>query len=435
MTDPHHVAIAESQRSSVGILARLAGMMFLQYWPLGAWGVTVGTFIAANTGDQGERIFSAGFIGYSTVAGSLGGMVAPVLIGYLSDRHWPAERLLCVMQLGCAAMGWGLYETRAEIPFFFWMLGYFHCFFPAAALTNKIALKHLVSPDREYPLLRVFGTAGWIGAGLFVGWLWPWLTEHSIESTRIPLALGALGSAIMAGYALTLPTTPAETAKGDRENDDRSRSLGLSQNRSLAMFLFVMLLACMPSMAYNNFANVFLNQQGYSRPAALMTLGQVSDLLCLIAAPWLTVRFGLRRLFLAGTLAWTTRYLLLAVGSQFHAAAAVYAAILIHGPCYVFIYVISVMYVDELADPDYRGSAQGLLAVASVGLGHLLGGTLAGVAQEQFLTPVDVSPPPFRWGLFWLAPAAASAVAAAFFAASFSGKSEAPRPSACDAKE
>ena len=109
---------ASNGRSSSALLSSLSAMMFLQYWPLGVWGVTVGTFIAANTGDEGEAIFSAGFVGYSTAAGAIGSMLSPALIGYLSDRYFSAERLLAVMQLGCAATTWGLHESRSETAFF-----------------------------------------------------------------------------------------------------------------------------------------------------------------------------------------------------------------------------------------------------------------------------------------------------------------------------
>lgn len=394
-------------------------MMFLQYWPLGAWGVTVGTFIAANTGAVGEKIFSAGFVGYSTAAGAIGGMIAPAVVGYLSDRRFSADRLLAVMQLGCAITTWGLYTCRTELTFFLWLLGYFHCFVPAAALTNKIALHHLANAEREYPLIRIFGTAGWIAAGLFVGFAWPQATGASIEATRVPLAIGVVGSLLMAAYALTLPRTPAKVNRASEELAEGNRRQRLFANRELTLFLTIALLACVPSMAYNNFANLFLNLQGYPRPAALMTLGQVSDVLCLAATPWLVTRFGLRRLFLAGTLAWATRYLLLAAGSSWQLAWPVYAAVLIHGPCYVFVYVISVTYVDQLADSAYRGTAQGLLALATTGWGHLIGALAVGYTQAGFLTPAGVAPAPYHWTPFWLVPAAVSLVAAAAFRVGF----------------
>src|SRR5262245_23453110 len=87
MANPQAAIVESANRSSRAMMARMSAMMFLQYWPLGVWGVTVGTLIAANTGQQGERIFSAGFVGYSTAAGAVGSLLSPVLIGFLSDRY------------------------------------------------------------------------------------------------------------------------------------------------------------------------------------------------------------------------------------------------------------------------------------------------------------------------------------------------------------
>jgi len=387
------------------MMARISAMMFLQYWPLGVWGVTIGTYIGANTGEQGTGIFSPGFIGYSTAASAIGSLFSPLVVGFLSDRYFAAQKLVCATHVGCAIAAWGMYASHSQANFFLWILVYFQCFVPAATLTNKIGLKQLVNADAEYPLVRFFGTIGWIAAGLFVGILWPFVTGESIEATSTPLLLGAMGNVVMALFAVTLPNTPPESGNmPTRQQTWRQRSV-LFTNFPLVAFLGIAILACVPSMAYNNFANPFLNYYGYPAPAALMTLGQVSDLICLTATPWLISRFGLRSLFATGVFAWTLRYLLLAMGSYFALAWPVVAAILIHGPCYVFVYVVGVMYTDHLTDKSHRGAAQGLFALASTGIGHLLGAITVGVAQSVFLTPAGVEPPPYNWSGFWLVPA------------------------------
>ena len=267
-------------------------------------------------------------------------------------------------------------------------------------------------------------------AGLWQAWRsvlrGPWRPAASIEATRTPLVLGAAGSLIMAFFSLTLPHTPPSA--GGEPGGRGPRRAALLKNRPLMLFLLITMLACTPSMAYNNYANLFLNHQGYPRPAALMTLGQLSDLVCLVATPWLLARVSLSRLFLVGTLAWAARYALLAAGSHWQIEWPVYAAILIHGPCFVFIYVVSVMYVDQLAGPSYRGAAQGMLALASTGLGHLLGAFTVGFTQALFLTPAGVAPPPYRWSAFWLVPAAISLVAAALFKLGFASPPNDRRP-------
>src|SRR3954454_24113631 len=147
--------VAAPCRSSAALITRLSTMMFLQYWPLGAWGETYGTYIAANTGTQGEGIFSAGFVGYSTAAGAIGSLVSPLIIGFISDRYLAAQNLLGLMHIGCALAAWGMYATHSQPVFFICLLLYFQCFSPAATLTNKIALKHLAHVDVEYPAVRI----------------------------------------------------------------------------------------------------------------------------------------------------------------------------------------------------------------------------------------------------------------------------------------
>jgi nucleoside transporter len=407
------------------MLARMSAMMFLQYWPLGTWGVTVATYIAANTGGEGSGIFSGGFAGYSTAAGAIGGLLSPVLMGYLSDRYFSAQRLTAVANVGCAAAAWRMYESQTQVAFFLWLLAYWQCFVPAATLTNKIALRHLANADAEYPRVRIFGTLGWIASGLFVGFAWPTITGKSIEATRLPLVLGAAGSMLMAFYSLTLPHTPPERPAGAAGGAFRDRGSLLS-DRPLVLFLLVAMLACVPSMAYNNYGNLFLNRLGYPHPAALMTLGQVSDLVFLWLAPWLITRFGLRTLFVTGVAAWAVRYIWLSAASYFGSAWPVYAAILIHSPCYVFVYVISVLFVDRLADPAHRGAAQGMLALASTGVGHLLGALAVGFAQEMFLTPTGVSPAPYHWTAFWAVFASISLLALLAFKFAFEPERRVP---------
>jgi nucleoside transporter len=403
------------RRSSSATMVRMSAMMFMQYWPLGIWGVTVGTYIAANTGEQGAGIFSAGFVGYSTAAGAIGGLLSPVIIGFLSDRFFSAQRLVALMHFGCALSAWGMYESQNQATFFFCLLMYFQCFVPAVALTNKISLRHLLDVDAEYPRIRIFGTVGWISAGLFLGFVWPAVNGDSIDATRTPLLLGAFGSVLMTFYAFTLPHTPPVRRDEDIQRRTFQDSGALLRNRPLVAFLLVSMLACIPSMAYNNYANLFLNNYAYPRPAALMTLGQLSDVLFLWAAPWFIARFGLRTLFVSGVIAWGVRYGLLAAGSYFYIGWPVYTAILIHGPCYVFIYVIGVMYVDRLADSAHRGAAQGMYALATTGLGHLIGAFNVGYTQGVFLTPDGISPPPYNWTAFWIVPAILSLVTAIVF--------------------
>jgi nucleoside transporter len=415
MAEQHAADGDSSQRSSAAMMARISAMMFLQYWPLGVWGVTVGTYIAANTGGEGAGIFSAGFVGYSTAAGAIGSLLSPVAIGFLSDRYFAAQKLLALLHVGCALAAWGMHESHSQAAFFLWLLVYYQCFGPSAALTNKIGLKHLANADAEYPLVRIFSTIGWITAGLFVGFLWPMATGESIESTRTPLIISAAGSVAMVLFSLTLPHTPPEERTGIFLSRILRDAGELMRNQPVVVFLVVATLACIPTMAYNNVANLFLNNLHYRRPAALMTLGQVSDLIVLGLTPRLIRRYSLRSLFVGGIVAWTIRYALLAAASLNGITWPAYAAILMNGPCFVFIYVVGVMHIDHLVRGAHRGAAQGMFVLATAGLGNLGGALMVGFTQAKFLTPEGISPPPYNWPAFWTIPAILSVASVVVF--------------------
>jgi len=400
-------------------MARMSAMMFLQYWPLGVWGVTVGTFIDANTGAAGAQTFSAGFIGYSTAAGAIGSLISPVIVGFLSDRFFPAQWLLALMHAGCAWAAWGMYDSQSQLAFFLWLMVFYHCFSPACALANKIGLRHLKNADAEYPLIRIFSTFGWITAGFFVGFAWPSMFGDSIEATRIPFAIGAIASLVMLTYSLTLPHSPPEMRSGSLISATLRDSRELLRNGPLVIFLTVLLLTCIPTMAYNNFTNLYLNRHQYSHPAALMTIGQMAELTILPFTPWLIRRFGLRRLFVVGMAAWLLRYTLLAAASFYGFRWPVYFAIALQGPCFVFVYVVGVMFVDHLVAGKHRGAAQGMFGIVTAGIANLIGALTVGYAQATFLTPEGAAPPPYHWTAFWLVPAVMSAATIVLFKLAF----------------
>lgn len=422
-----HPAPDPAPASSGRLVARLSVMMFLQYWSLGLWFVTVKTFIAANTELEGEAIFSAGFIGYSATAAALGSLVAPALMGWIADRFFSAEKLLAVLHVGAGAALWWMHGAVSQTAFFIGLVLYFQMFGPTVALTNTVAFSKLADRDREFPIVRLYGTVAWITAGVFIGIVCPWWLGKSIEPTRVPMTIAAWSHIAMAAYSLTLPSTrPQRTPRIEGATDRR-----VWQNPTLMLFLAVSLFVAITSQAYD-LANVFLNQQGYQGAAATLTLGQLTEVACLAAMPWLAVRMRLKTLFVIGVLGWAFRYLMLALGSyggpETYATWFVYAAILVHGPSYVFVYLAGQMYVDRMVDPSIRGVAQGLHAFATVGVGHFLGACVTGWSQSTFLTPAGVTPPPYNWAPYWLMPVGLALLVAALFGAFFTESEDQEAP-------
>ena len=413
--------MATSKSTPPILLARLSLMMFLQYWPLGLWVVTIGTYLAANTGEEGAGIFSSGFAGYSGSFAALSSLFAPALFGWITDRYFPAERVMVVLHLLSALSLWGMHEATTEVGFAVAMVCFFHCFLPTISLTNTIALHHLSNSESEFFYVRFFSTLSWICAGLFIGYGCTWIFGESIEATRIPLLI-ALGSHIvMACYCITLPKCPVAKKEQAKTGEAVVNKASLLRNRPLLVFLLVSFLASIPSQAYN-LANLFLNQQGYEGAAAKLTIGQLGEAMFVLCLPLLIPRFGLKNIFLFGVVGWGLRYLLFAFGSGEGGAWLVYTAIAVHGPCYLFVYVAGQLYIDRLVPTYARGAAQGLHTVATSGLGHLVGALLCGWAQAKYLTPEGVHPPPYDWFGYWLTPVAACAVAAVVFVLAFSSQ-------------
>ena len=389
-------------------------MMFLEYMSLGMWGATIYTYITENTDTQGSGIFSPGFAGYCAVSGSIGSLISPVLFGMLSDRFVSAQRLLSLSHLGCAISAWCMFQSNSQATFFLWIIAFFQCFVPTIALTNKIALRHLANRDIEFARCRALGTAGWVFAGLLVGFVWPEFIGTKIENTRIPLLLGACGNLVMVFYALTLPASPPEGKNQSSEHETQPDKTRLLRNQPFLFFLFVSLLASIPFMAYTVAMNPFLNQQGYPWPATILCLGQISEVAFMWAMPWFVARYSLKRLFLIGLFSWGLRYFALAAAHAYGWSWAAYLAIAIHGPCYVYIFVAGQLYVDRITRPENRGTAQGYHTLATIGIGSLIGSLATGYAQEVYLTPEGVSPT-YRWTEFWFIPGVVAILVALFF--------------------
>lgn len=326
-------------------------------------------------------------------------MISPFFVGMIADRFFSTEKVLCVLHLVGAALL--LLVSRLETfgPFYAVLVAFTLCYMPTLALTNSLSFHQTDDIGKDFPIIKVFGSVGWIAAGVIVGYL-------KIEPTAGPFRIGAIAAVIMSLYSLTLPHTPPRLA-GQRVT--ASQVLGLDALKLLRdpyffIFVFGSFLFCVPVTFYFSFGNMFLNEIGMKNAAGKMTLAQVSDVVFLLMMPLVYKRLGVKNVLLVGMTAWATRYLFFAFGNNGGLVWMLYACIVMHGMCYDFFFVMGQMYVDHRAPAAIRATAQGFFAFVTLGLGMFFGSWLSGLVVRHYTSEIrDLTTHNWRW--IWLSPA------------------------------
>jgi nucleoside transporter len=385
---------------------RLSAMMFLQYFIWGAWFVTLGTYLGTTLKFDGPRIGAA----YGTMA--IGAIVAPFFVGMIADRFFATQKILGLLHgLGAVLIYWASQEVSFE-RFYPLLIGYAVCYAPTLALTNSLAFDNMADPAKEFPLIRVLGTIGWIAAGQVVGQL-------GLEASAVPMQVAAGASLALALFSLLLPNTPPHAAGKPLNLRDvlGLDALALMKDRSFAAFVVGSFLLCVPLQFYYAFTNLFLNEVGMAAPASKMTLGQMSEILFMVLLPVFLIRFGVKAILLIGMAAWSVRYLLFAHGDAGGAIWMLYGGILLHGVCYDFFFVTGQIYVDQQAGLKIRAAAQGFITLVTQGVGYLIGSYVSGVIVERHALAAGGH----DWSAIWRWPAAGAAMIMVVFALVFAG--------------
>src|SRR5690606_871167 len=316
---------------------------------------------------------------------SIGALVGRCLVGLTADRSYAAHRSPALLHLAGAAPVWGASTATSFGAFSGFVFAYMLLFMPTLALATSIAMRHMQSPEKQFPPVRVAGSIGWIVAGVLIGWL-GWEQTQRLDMT---FKMAAIASAVLGLYALTLPHTPP--AARDR-NARLGEILGLDaamhllKSRAYLVFFLASIAICIPLSFYYNFTNPFLNDVGVQRAAGLQSLGQVSEVLLMLAMPFLFVRLGVKIMLAVGMAAWVLRYVMFAFGDADAGFALLVIGIVLHGICYDFFFVTGQIYTDAHAGQKFRSSAQGFITLATYGVGMLIGTFLSGAVVEYYTT-------------------------------------------------
>jgi nucleoside transporter len=391
------------------VRGKLSAMMFLEFFVWGAYFVTMGTYLVQGLHFSGTEAALA----YSTMP--WGAIVAPFLVGMIADRFFAAEKLLGVLHLVGAALLYWVSTITTPGAFFWVLLLYALCYNPTLALVNAVAFNQMESPEKQFPAVHVFGTIGWIVAGLIVGSL-------GVEATAQPLLIATVASAVFGVFAFFLPHTPPKSLgrKVSARDVLGLDALALMKDRSFAIFVIGSLLICIPLAFYYNFTNLFLNEMGVVNAAGKQTLGQVSEVGFMLVMPFFFRRLGVKWMLIAGMAAWALRYVLFAFGNAGELVAMYYLGILLHGVCYDFFFVTGQIYVDKTAPRSIQASAQGFITLVTYGVGMLIGSWVSGPVVDRYVRQAGEAVG-HDWTTIWLWPAAMAFVIILLFAFFFDG--------------
>ncbi|WP_083610080.1 nucleoside permease [Pontibacter flavimaris] len=389
---------------------KLSFMMFLEFFIWGAWFVTLGTFLFNNLNATELETASV----FSTQ--SFGAIIAPFIIGLIADKYFNAERILGVLHLVGAFLMYQMYNADNVADFYPYVLAYMIAYMPTLALVNSVSFRQMRNPEKEFSVIRVWGTIGWIAAGLSISYLFHWDSAEGIGegSLRNTFMMAGIASLILGVYSFMLPKTPP--VKSQEKSSSISEILGLDairllQNRNFLIFFIASILICIPLAFYYQNANPFLTDIGLENPTGKMTIGQISEALFLLLLPVFFTKFGFKKTILIGMLAWTLRYVLFAYGNAGELSFMLILGIALHGICYDYFFVAGQIYTDARAGEKYKSSAQGLVTLATYGVGMLIGFWVAGFISEYYRA-ADVEN---FWQSVWLVPAGIAAVVALLF--------------------
>jgi len=380
---------------------QLSIMMFLQFFVWGAWYGQMSKYMMQSppvglgaTGDQ---------VGNAYAAFSLAMLIAPFFVGMIADRYFAAQKVLGILCLLGAGVLYLITQNTDPNSFFTLILAYCLTFAPTLALTSSIALQQMKTPEKEFPGIRVMGTVSWIVVTNIVGF-------YGFGDKVTIYEFAMYTSVILGVFSFFLPDTPPNPSSGA----SFSHILGLDafklfKDRSFAIFFLSSVLICIPLSFYYAMANPSLTDGGMQNVENKMSLGQASEVIFMLLIPLAYTRLGVKKMLIVGLVAWIVRFICFGYGTV-STEWMLYLAIILHGVCYDFFFVTGQIYTDNKAGDRIKSSAQGLITLATYGIGMGIGSKLSGIVLDMN-TKDGVK----DWTSVWLVPAGIAAIVLVLF--------------------
>ena len=362
----------------------------------------MGTFLSQIFNATGGELAMA----YETQ--SIGAIIAPFIIGLIADRYFAAQKILGLLHLLGAALLFIVSNADNFFAFYPYIFIYMLLYMPTLALANSVAFHQMENPSKEFASIRVLGSVGWIVAGLIIGYF-GWEGSQTLKNT---FYMSSIASAFLGLYSFTLPNTPPKLGSNKLKIREilGLDALSMLKDKGFLFFFIASILICIPLAFYYQHANQFLNEIGMKAAASKMILGQISEVLFLLLLPLFIKRYGIKNALIVGILAWGVRYMLFAFGDTGVKSWMLIFGILLHGVCYDFFFVSGQIYTDFKAGEKYKSTAQGLITLATYGLGMLIGFRFAGWLTDQYISDIG-----HLWKNIWIQPAIFSFVVLTLF--------------------
>src|SRR4051812_4978118 len=381
---------------------QLSAMMFLEFFVWGAWYVTMGTYLDKVLHATGLQVGAA----YSAMA--IATIISPFFVGMIADKFFSAQRVLAVLHLVGAALLYYIITVNNPDTFYWILLLYSLMYAPTLALANAVAFRQMQDPSKEFSSIRVLGTIGWIVAGLMIDKVF----HISTEELALTFKMAAVASAVLGLLCFFLPNTPPK-AKGTKTTFAQilgADAFVLFKDRSFVIFFIASILICIPLSFYYSFTNLYLTDAGMKNVTSNMTFGQFSEAFFILLIPFFFKRLGVKWMIVLGMIAWTLRFLCFGYGNADTLLWLFFAGILLHGVCFDFFFVTGQIYTDSKAGLQIQSQAQGMITMATYGIGMWIGTLLSGYTKDYF-TSGDV----VNWKNTWMVPAGIALFVLVFF--------------------
>jgi nucleoside transporter len=409
MTDTMSTAGAVTAKPplAMDVRARLSVMMFLEFAIWGSWFTVFNVYCATpiTKGGLGFNNLQIGSL-YGTMA--LGAIVSMFFAGQLADRVLSSEYLMAIFHLAGAGLMYAMSQTHDYNTLWYFALAYALVYNPTLAVANSLAFANIPDATRDFPTLRVLGTAGWICMAFVIDYLLP----KGSDATNRPLLLCAGLSAALGIFSFLLPHTPPSGKKGDAI--PFISALKLLGQPDFGIFFAISFVITIALAFYYNFTGIFLKDVGIVHVATVQTIGQWSELGFMLLLPIALGRFGIKWVLAVGMGAWAVRYGLFSLG---HPMALVILGVALHGVCFDFFLAAGFIYTDTTAPSNIRSSAQALFVFLTYGVGMYLGNEIGGFFANRFTVNGVVD-----WPKVWGIPAVGAGVCLLIFLLLWRGK-------------